>query len=149
MDRSPSVRLATMPSIGSVMTPCPHCVDADDSLLLARAVMQRHDVRHLPVVSAGTLVGVLTDRDVKRALDPDLGLPPLDELFVRDLFVPDAYIVEAAEPLDDVLAHMSAHHIGSALVTTDGHLTGIFTVTDACRAFCRFLRASADSNAHV
>ena len=57
--------------------------------------------------------------------------------------------VALAEPLDDVLAHMSTHHIGSALVTTDGHLAGIFTVTDACRAFCRFLRASADSNAHV
>lgn len=142
-------RLASMPTIGSVMTVCPHCVDADDSLLLARAQMQRHQVRHLPVTSAGTLIGVLTDRDLKRALDPDLGLPPLDELFVRDLFVPDAYIVEAAEPLDDVLAHMSAHHIGSALVTTDGRLAGIFTATDACRAFCAFLRATVGTRAGV
>lgn len=145
----PSGHLAAMPTVESVMTPCPHCVDADDSLLLARALMQRYEVRHLPVINAGTLVGVLTDRDIKRALDPDLGLPPLDELFVRDLFVPDAYIVEAAEPLDEVLAHLSTTHIGSALITRDGHLVGIFTVTDACRTFCQFLRASVSSAARV
>lgn len=149
MEPMPASHLTAMPTIGSVMTACPHCVDADDSLLLARALMQRHDVRHLPVTSAGTLVGVLTDRDIKRALDPDLGLPPLDELFVRDLFVPDAYIVEAAEPLDDVLAHLSTNHIGSALVTRDGHLAGIFTVTDACRVFCRFLRSATTSDVRV
>lgn len=145
MDTTHPARLSRMPTVASVMTACPQCVDADDSLLLARARMQRHDVRHLPVTQADVLVGLVTDRDIKRAMDPDLGLPPLDELFVRDVFVPDAYVVDGSEPLADVLDHMSTHHIGSALVTDAGRLAGIFTVTDACRAFCRYLRAAVDT----
>lgn len=130
-----------IPSIGSIMTPFPYVVQADDSLLAARALMVEHDVRHLPVKDGATLVGVLTDRDLKRALDPSLGLPPKEELFVRDIFVPDAYIVDIGEPLDGVLDHLSSQHIGSALVTKNGRLAGIFTLTDAARLFSRHLRS--------
>lgn len=133
MDRIPAVR--------TVMTPFPYFVDVDDSLLQARALMVRHRVRHLPVKDHNVLVGVVTDRDIKRSLDPDLGLPSKDELFVRDLFVPDAYVVDAGEPLDRVLEGMSTRHVESALVTMHGRLAGIFTVTDACREFCKHLRA--------
>jgi acetoin utilization protein AcuB len=128
------------------MTPFPYVVHVDDSLLYAREVMVRHEVRHLPVKRGNALVGVLTDRDLKRALDPDLGLPPKDELFVRDVFRPHPYIVDSSEPLDNVLEHMAAEHIGSALVTKNGHLVGIFTATDACRVFCRHLRSIFPKN---
>ena len=130
-----------IPSIGSVMTPFPCMVQVNASVLAARALMVEHDVRHLPVKDGSTLVGVLTDRDLKRALDPSLGLPPKEELFVRDVFVPDAYIVDVGEPLDSVLDHLSSQHIGSALVTKSGRLVGIFTLTDAARLFSRHLRS--------
>jgi acetoin utilization protein AcuB len=130
-----------IPSVGSVMTPFPHCVHVDDSLLVARTMMVEHDVRHLPVKDGYQLVGILTDRDVKRALDPDLGLPPKDQLFVRDVFVSDAFVVDSAELLDNVLEQLAARHIGSALVTKNGRLVGIFTLVDACRMFCQHLRA--------
>jgi acetoin utilization protein AcuB len=130
-----------IPSVRAVMTPFPYCVDVDDSVLQARALMVRHRVRHLPVKDHDVLVGVLTDRDIKRALDPDLGLPAKDELFVRDVFVPDAYIVDAGEALDNVLDGMASRHVGSALVTMHGRLAGIFTMTDACLVFCKHLRA--------
>ena len=130
-----------IPSIGSVMTPFPCVVQVNASVLAARALMVEHEVRHLPVKDGSTLVGVLTDRDLKRALDPSLGLPPKEELFVRDVFVPDAYIVDVGEPLDSVLEHLSSQHIGSALVTKSGRLVGIFTLTDAARLFSRHLRS--------
>jgi hypothetical protein len=41
---------------------------------------------------------------------------------------------------------MAAEHIGSALVTKNGHLVGIFTATDACRVFCRHLRSIFPKN---
>jgi acetoin utilization protein AcuB len=123
------------------MTPFPYCVQVDDSLIYAREVMVRHEIRHLPVKKDSALVGVLSDRDLKRALDPDLGLPPKEELFVNDVYEPHAYVVDGGEPLDHVLAHMAAHHIGSALVTKHGNLVGIFTATDACRVFCQHLRS--------
>jgi CBS domain-containing protein len=130
-----------IPSIRSVMTPFPYFVEAGDSLLVARALMVRHEVRHLPVKEGNELVGVLTDRDLKRVLDPDLGLAPKDELFVRDVFLPDAYTVDTSEPLDRVLEEMGKRHIGSVLVTSHGRLAGIFTASDACRVLCGHLRA--------
>jgi acetoin utilization protein AcuB len=130
-----------MPTTSSVMTPFPFVVQTDDSLLYARELMVRHGIRHLPVKRGDELAGVLSDRDLKRALDPDLGLPPKEELFVSDVFEPDAYVVDGGEPLDAVLAHMAAEHIGSVLVTKHGHLVGIFTATDACRVFCEHLRS--------
>ena len=129
-----------IPTMAAVMTPFPFSVDVSDSLLRARDLMTEHEVRHLPVVKNYELLGILTDRDLKRALDPDLGLPPKDELFVRDVYLPDPYVVDGHSPLDDVLEHMATHHLGSALVTKHGRLAGIFTSTDACRAYCEHLR---------
>jgi acetoin utilization protein AcuB len=130
-----------IPSIGSVMTPFPYVVHVDDSLLVARTLMVEHSIRHLPVKDGNTLVGVLADRDLKRALDPKLSLPPEEELFVRDVFVQDAYVVDVTEPLDGVLDQLLTRHIGSALVTKNGRLVGIFTLVDTARLFCQHLRA--------
>jgi acetoin utilization protein AcuB len=130
-----------IPSIGSVMTPFPYTVQVGDSLLAARAVMVEHEVRHLPVKDGTALVGILTDRDLKRALDPDLGLPSKEELFVEDVFMRDAYVVDSTVALDEVLEELHARHIGSALVTRKGRLVGIFTLMDASRLFREHLRS--------
>jgi acetoin utilization protein AcuB len=134
--------------IGDVMTSHVRVIGDDAPLRQARHVMVDLGVHHLPVVSRGALVGVLSDRDVKRALDPDLGLPPEDELFVRDVCVFDAYAVAPSTPLADVLRTMAARHIGSALVIEGGALVGILTASDACRLLADVLQ-SADRPAHA
>ncbi|NNL67308.1 MAG: CBS domain-containing protein [Myxococcales bacterium] len=125
------------------MTPFPHSIDAEAPLRQARQQMLEHGVRHLPVTRRNRLVGLLTDRDLKRALDPSLGLAPRNELAVRDAMVRDVYIAETLERLDRVLLEMADAHIGSALVTKNGKLVGIFKSTDACRAFGEHLRTGA------
>jgi acetoin utilization protein AcuB len=129
-----------IPTLASVMTPFPYAVALTDSLLYAREMMVRHEIRHLPVLRDHVPVGILTDRDLKRALDPDLGLPPKEELFVRDVYTPDAYVADDHAPLDEVLEYMASHHLGSVIVTKHGRLAGIFTTTDACRSYCVHLR---------
>lgn len=129
-----------IPSVQSVMTPFPYSIDARASLREARHMMQSHEVRHLPVVAGKKLAGVITDRDLKRALDPSLGLPPKDELFVDDVMVHRPYIVETTERLDEVLERMAEELIGCALVVRESKLVGIFTTTDACREFANHLR---------
>lgn len=129
-----------IPAVAAAMTPFPYAVDVDDPVRHARAMMVEHEVRHLPVLQGHALVGILTDRDLKRALDPAFGLPPLDELFVRDVYVPEPYAVDSSTPLDVVLEYMARHHVGSAVVTKHGRVAGIFTATDACRAYCDHLR---------
>ncbi len=129
-----------IPSIQSVMTPFPYSISTEAPLRRARQMMLEHEVRHLPVVRKGKLAGVITDRDLKRALDPAMGLPPKDELFVSDVMVHNAYVVETSERLDYVLLAMAEEHIGCALVVKEGKLVGIFTTTDACRVFGAHLR---------
>jgi len=44
-------------------------VASDDDIEVAGGVMARHHVRHLPVVDGGKVVGMITVRDVVKALD--------------------------------------------------------------------------------
>lgn len=129
-----------IPSIKSVMTPFPYSVDAAASVDEALEFMREHDIRHLPVMERGELAGLVSDRDIKLMLGPDFAYPSGSELKVRQAMVREPYIVDLNTRLDGVLANMAEHHLGSALVTRNGKLAGVFTVTDACRSFAEFLR---------
>jgi acetoin utilization protein AcuB len=128
------------PQILAFMTPFPYSIDIEAPLGEAHAFLRERQIRHLPVTRDGRLAGILTDRDIKLALGPDLGSPPERELRVADVFQPDTYVVDAGERLEDVASAMADRHVGSALVTRGGKLVGIFTTTDACRALARVLR---------
>ncbi|MFU8821685.1 MAG: CBS domain-containing protein [Gammaproteobacteria bacterium] len=129
-----------IPLLKSVMTPFPWWVEIDDPLLTAREMMRQHKVRHLPVKEHGRLVSVVTDRDLKFSLDPELGLPPRESLRVRDVCVFTAYIVDIETRLEVVLDTMAERRIGSALVTKDDKLVGIVTSPDICRALAALIR---------
>jgi CBS domain-containing protein len=130
-----------IPQVVAVMTPFPYAVDVDESLRQAREMMRNHEIRHLPVSENGRLVGVISDRDIKLMTEPSHAGRALDELRVRDACVMDAYAVNCAERLDNVLLEMAERQIGSALIEKNGKLVGIFTMTDACRCFGELLRA--------
>ncbi len=49
--------------VSTFMTEDPFTIGSDASLAEALLLMDEHDVRHLPVVDAGTLVGILSNRD--------------------------------------------------------------------------------------
>ena len=126
------------------MTPFPHSVDVDAPLWEAHKLMREHHFRHLPVTSDGALIGVLTDRDIKLVLGPDFGSPNERELKVRDAYVEELCVVPASAPVAAVARTMAEHRIGSAIVTKNGKLVGIFTVTDACRALAEVLEGHGD-----
>ena len=127
------------PQVIAFMTPFPHSIDVDAALADAHELMRQHHFRHLPVTSGGTIVGVLTDRDIKLIPGPDLGSPQERELRVRDAYVEKPCIVSASTPVAKVARAMAENRIGSAIVTKNGKLAGIFTVTDACRALAEVL----------
>ena len=121
------------------MTPFPYSIDIEAPIAEARAFMRHKGIRHLPVTESDELAGVISDRDIKLALGPDFDYPSERELKVRDVYVADAYIVDAGRPLAEVATHMADQHIGSAIVTKHGKLVGVFTATDACRALAEIL----------
>lgn len=132
------------PQVVAFMTPFPYSVDVDAPLGEAHKLMREHHFRHLPVTSGGTLVGVLTDRDIKLVLGPDFGQPNEQELSVRDAYVEKPCVVPASTPVALVARTMAEHRIGSAIVTKNDKLVGIFTVTDACRALAQLLDDHGD-----
>jgi len=127
------------PQVIAFMTPFPHSIDVDAPLEDAHRLMRQCHFRHLPVTSGGAIVGVLTDRDIKLILGPDFGSPDERELKVRDAYVEKLCVVPASTPVAKVARVMADNRIGSAIVTKNGKLVGIFTVTDACRALAEVL----------
>jgi acetoin utilization protein AcuB len=127
------------PQVIAFMTPFPHSIDVDAPLEDAHKLMREHRFRHLPVMSGGEIVGVLTDRDIKLVLGPDFGNPDERELRVRDAYVERPCVVPASTPVAKVARVMAQNRIGSAIVTKHGKLVGIFTVTDACRALAEII----------
>ena len=127
------------PQVIAFMTPFPYSIDVDAPLKDAHKLMREHHFRHLPVTRVDAIVGVLTDRDIKLVLGPDFAYPDEEELTVRDAYVERPCVVNASTPVAIVARTMAENHIGSAIVTKNDKLVGIFTVTDACRALAEVL----------
>jgi len=120
------------------MNPNVITVDADDSMLDATKILKEHNIRHLPVLEKGKLVGVITDRDLKRASASDATSLEAHELLylianikVREIMtrnpitVPYNYTIEeAAEIL------LQAKISGMPVVDKDGDVIGTITQTD-------------------
>ncbi len=122
--------MADNETVGAHMTENPHVIDMENSLPLARKMMEENKIRHLPVVDGKNIVGLLSERDLSKLE----GFPMLNMNLVS---VPDAmstlpYIVHPDTPLVEVLKNMQAQRLGSAVVTdANGKVVGIFTATDA------------------
>jgi acetoin utilization protein AcuB len=114
------------------MTQAQHFASPEESVLLAYERMREHDVRHLPVVRQGKLVGVLFKSDLKlvESLEPAVVRP----IKVESVMVTEYYTVGPDEALDVAAREMSKRKWGSALVLDHGKVVGVFTTTDALRA---------------
>jgi acetoin utilization protein AcuB len=129
-----------MPQLLSVMTPFPYSIDAEQTVDEAMGMMQKHKIRHLPVMIGGNIETLVSDRDVKRAqLIGHRGAADADML-VGDICPALAHFADVHDPLDQVLHLMIEHRVDAILVMRDGDAVGIFTDTDACRALVNLLR---------
>lgn len=127
----------TIPQIQKYMTVLPHTIGFDQTLEKAQSIMREYQIRHLPILKAGRLVGILSDRDIKLILsfadvDPT-------KVTVEEAYTPDPYITNPNAPLDEVVSHMANHKYGCALVADNHKLVGIFTDIDAMRALSELL----------
>lgn len=128
-----------MPSISRYMTHQPWTIRKDAKMAQAHELMREHRIRHLPVVEAGKLVGLVSERDLHLIETLPGGDP--DEISVEDAMTEPVYIVGAEDPVDDIVEHMAEHKYGSAvIVDRHGAVEGIFTTIDALQAFSDVLR---------
>jgi acetoin utilization protein AcuB len=125
-----------MTTVADYMTPGPHTIGREQSLVAAKQMMQKIHARHLPVLHGGKLVGVLSDRDLT-AVET---LPGSRQMTVEDAMVPDVYVTSGDASLATVAGEMARQRIGSAIVLNkDEHVVGVFTAVDALRALAETL----------
>lgn len=116
-------RFSQSPLVGAVMTPFPHFVRPDDTVATVREVMERFDIRHIPVHDNREPVGVISERELAGS-NADAA--------ARDIMLPDPYVVGIGASLAEVARGMGDRRCGAALVVRHGKLAGILSVTDAC-----------------
>ena len=126
-----------IPRIKKYMSTDVKTIGDDQPMATAHKLMRDRSVRHLPVLHQGKLVGIVTDRDLRlietlRDVDPD-------KVAVSEAMTGDVYTIGPDASLDEVVGSMAASKYGSAVVVDHGHVVGIFTTVDACRAFADLL----------
>jgi acetoin utilization protein AcuB len=119
------------------MTAGPHSVGAEQTLAHAAAVMQKHGIRHLPVLHGGKLVGIISDRDL-RLLESLADVNP-KLLTVSDAMTSTVYSVSPDTSLREVVENMAQHKYGSAVVMRNDKVVGIFTTVDVCKVLIEFI----------
>lgn len=128
-----------MPGLSQFMTPQPWTIRKDAKMSQAHQLMREHKIRHLPVLEAGKLVGIVSERDLH--LIETLPDCDPDEVTVEEAMIQDVYAVNADDPVDAVVEKMSLRKYGSAVVLDRrGGVQGIFTTVDALKAFAEILR---------
>jgi len=132
-------------SVGSVMTKSPVTIKASDSLLAATRILKEKGFKHLPVLDGnGALVGVVTDRDLKRASASDATtlevhelLYLLDKLKIEQVMTRKPVSVATQETVQNAAKLMVEKKIGCLPVVEGGKVAGILTKDDLLRLVAR------------
>lgn len=112
------------------------CETAADAI----ALMQQHDIHHIPVMSGSHLKGIVSQQDLLEArarLGDRFSATPLDQICR-----PDSLVIGPVDPIDEVVRVMLEHKTDGAVVVDGGFVVGIFTTTDALRFISDFFGQS-------
>ena len=145
-EREGSMNDEEVAMIGDRMTPDPVVVRSDQTVGEALVIIFEQDVRHLPVLEKGRLVGIVSDRDIRQflgracLLDKDRRKEDRSlQLSVRDVMSLHPITVGIETPIREGVKIMLDHKIGALpVVDLDGKLVGIYTEWDALR-HCLYL----------
>lgn len=121
-----------IPKISKYMTTSPDAINYDSTVVEAMNVMEKHNIRHLPVIKNKAVFGLLSDRDVKSIL-AFAGANP-KSIKVGEICTDKPYITKPDALLTEVVEQMASQKFGSALVMDNEKLVGIFTTVNVCQA---------------
>ena len=116
-------------------------VDKDASMQDATMLMKMHNIRMLPVVKQGELVGVITDRDLKKASASDATTLEIHELLflltqikVKEIMTKAPITVTPDWTIEETAELLLKHKIsGVPVVGGKKAIAGVITQTDVFR----------------
>jgi acetoin utilization protein AcuB len=120
------------------MTKAVVTLEAGDSMQDAGRLMKENNVRMLPVMDKGRLVGVVTDRDLKRASASDATTLEIHELLylvskiqIKDIMSKNVVTVPVDFTIEETAEILLENRIsGVPVVDHQGRLAGVITQTD-------------------
>jgi acetoin utilization protein AcuB len=132
--------------VADVMTREVVSVHPDQPLRDALTFFQENHIRHLPVLDDGRLVGILTDRDFKRATPSRVSGGSqedfdrvLDETTISHVMTREPWVVAPEADLKAVTATFIGKKFGAVPVVKDGKLVGILSDVDLLKVLLRLL----------
>jgi acetoin utilization protein AcuB len=113
-------------------------IDKHSSMQEAMNLMKTHRITLLPVMDKDRLIGVLTDRDLKKASASDATTLEMHELLyllstikVKDIMSPNPISVPPDFTIEETAELLLTHKIsGVPVVDNDGSVVGVITHTD-------------------
>ncbi len=115
-------------TVSAWMTHDPVVAGPDDNLSSVETKMRDGDFRSVPVVKAGAVVGIITDRDIRS----HAGM--LEQTKVADAMTEDLITVTPSSTIHDAARLLRERKIGGLPVVEGGRLIGIITVNDVLDA---------------
>lgn len=117
-----------------------HSVKPLDSITHAREIMQEHRVNQLPVVSAGRLVGIVTDRDLRDAFPSVLGdpmarpTPDPQKVNVASVMTENVLTLTPEDGMAAAASLMRRERIGALPIVDGTRVVGILARSDMLEA---------------
>ena len=132
--------------IADLMSTKLYTVSPDDSVEGAVRLLQQRHVRHLLVLDGHDLVGIISDRDIKRALDPEKNRKKkllnlgglfflLEPIMVREIMTKDPTWISPSATAQEAAQLLVSKRFGALPVVKAGKLVGIVTETDLLKYF--------------
>lgn len=126
-----------MLTVNDLMTVTPLTITSATPLRQVIYLMQREGIRQIPVVDNGELVGIITDRDVRLAVDSPVvsqDMPHrkdiIEKFTAETCMTPDPMTVTPEMSAYAVAEMLATYKFGSFPVMDKGTLVGIITVSD-------------------
>ena len=112
-----------------------HGIESSTTLTRAVSLMVEHDIGSLVVLDGGRMSGMLTFREVLRAIDRSGG--NAGNVLVRDVMVNEPMCGSPADTIDDLREVMTRHHVRYLPVREGDELLGIVSFHDVARALIK------------
>jgi acetoin utilization protein AcuB len=125
------------------MTRNPVTVRPQDTLAIAQEKMTTGHFRRVPVVQDGVLIGILTDRDIRRHTGVE------ERTKVQAVMTETPLTVSPLTPVEEAARLMLTHRISGLPVLENSKLVGIITTSDLLKAFLELLGASVSDSIRV
>ena len=112
-----------------------HSIESSTALSRAVSLMVDHDIGSLVVIDGGRMTGMLTFREVLRAIDRNGGTA--ENVLVRDVMVEEPVYGSPADTIDDLREVMTRHHVRYLPVKEGDALLGIVSFHDVAKAIIK------------